>query len=125
MAVASALLEAGWEVFTPLFGAHSRVDLVGDPGTGLLRIQVKSARVVAGCVQFHTCSNTGNVSVDYRGEIDVFGVHAPELSSVFIVPVGDVGTRKGFLRIDEPRNGQEHGVRWAHQYQVIPSMAAD
>lgn len=118
MEVAAALHRAGWDVYLPLFGAHGRVDLVADPGTGPLRVQVKTARLAAGCIEFHTCSNTGNVSVDYRGEVDVFGVYSPELERVFVVPVGDVAARKGFLRIEAPRNGQHRKVRWAEPYRV-------
>lgn len=121
MAVAATLHRAGWEVYLPLFGAHGRVYLVGDPGSGPLRIQVKAARLVAGCIEFHTCSNTGNVSADYRGEIDVFGVHSTELDAVFVVPIGDVAARKGFLRVDAPRNGQQRKIRWAEPYRVRPS----
>jgi hypothetical protein len=42
MAVAAALHRAGWEVFVPLFAAHSRIDLVGCRGGEPVRIQVKS-----------------------------------------------------------------------------------
>lgn len=118
MAVAYALHRSGWEVFVPLFGAHSRVDLIADRGSGPLRVQVKTGRVAAGCVEFHSCSNTANVPKGYRDEIDLFGVHSPDLDAVYLVPVADVPSRKGFLRLSPPRNGQARGIRWARDYLV-------
>lgn len=120
MAVANALHGAGWEVFVPLFGAHSRVDLIADRGTGPVRVQVKTARLVRGCVEFRTCSNTANVPIGYEGDVDVFGIYCPELEAVYVVPVAEVASRKGFLRVDPPRNGQDRRIRWARDYRVEP-----
>ena len=67
---------------------------------------------------FRTCSNTNQAPKDYRGEVDLFGVYSPELDQVFLVPVDEVPTRYGSLRMDPPRNGQVKGVRWAADYQL-------
>lgn len=118
MAVASALQRAGWDVYVPLFGAHSRIDMVAGGSQGLLRVQAKTARLLGGAVVFRSCSNTANVPLDYRGEIDAFGVYSPELDLVYLVPVDEVAQRRGYLRVEPTRNGQRTGIRWAAEYLV-------
>lgn len=120
MAVASALMRAGMRVYVPFFAADSRVDLVAERDDGLLRVQSKTARFLGGSVFFRTCSNTANRPVDYRGEVDAFGVYSPDLDRVFLVPVEDVPLRAAYLRVDPPRNGQTAGIRWAADYAVGP-----
>lgn len=118
MAVAAALQRAGWCVFIPLFAAHSRVDLVVCRADEVRRVQVKAGRLRNGCLEFHTCSNTRNEPQGYAGEIDLFAVHSAELDAVFLVPVDEVPARKGFLRIEAPKNRQAAGVRWADDYRL-------
>ncbi len=120
MAVAAALHHAGWEVFTPLFAPHSRVDLIALGAGRVVRVQCKTSRSAQGALFFRTCSNTANVPLDYRNEIDAFGVYSPDLDRVYLVPVGQVGIRGCHLRVDAPRNGQRAGVRWAADYLVGP-----
>ena len=118
MAVASALQRSGWDVFVPLFAAHARVDLVIAGPAGLLRVQCKTSRVDRGAVVFRTCSNTANVPIDYRDQVDAFGVFSPERNEVYLVPIGALGIRGCSLRVDPPRNGQVSGVRWAAVFLV-------
>ena len=120
MAVAAALHASGWEVFVPIFGAHSRIDLVAGRGDELLRIQCKTSQLSGGTVRFRTCSNTGNTPLAYVGEIDSFGVYSPELSRVYLVPIEAVPSRAAYLRVDPVRNGQSAGIRWAADYEVGP-----
>ncbi len=123
--VAHALLRAGRDVYVPLFKPHARVDLVvGGPG-GLLRVQCKTSRCHGGALVFRTCSNTGNVAQDYRGEIDAFGVWSPELEQAFLVPVTDVALRGSHLRLRPPANGQARGIRWAADYVVAATTSGD
>jgi len=118
MAVAAGLHRAGWEVYTPLFAAHARTDLVAASEGRVLRVQCKTSRLVSGSIVFRTCSNTLNVPEDYRGQVDAFGVYSPELDSVYLVPVDDVALRRGFLRVEPSRNGQRAGIRQAADYLV-------
>jgi hypothetical protein len=76
--------------------------------------------MVQGALCFQTCSNTANVRVDYRGQIDAFGVYSPELDRVYLVPVDDVSLRGCHLRIEPTRNGQQVGIRWASDYIIGP-----
>jgi len=118
MAVANALHRAGWDVWTPLFAAHSRIDLLAVGTAGVQRIQCKSASIRPGGVFFRTCSNTGNHPVDHRGQVDAFGVYSPSLDAVYLVPIDDVPRRGALLRLEPTRNGQMAGVRWAADYLV-------
>ena len=121
MAVSAVLHAAGWDVFVPLFGAHSRIDLVIGRGSEILRVQCKTSRISAGAVRFRACSNTSNVPLDYVGQIDAFGVYSPELDRVYLVPIDVVPSRAGCLRIEAARNGQSVGIRWASDYEVGPA----
>ncbi|MBA3652714.1 MAG: hypothetical protein H0W70_00820 [Actinobacteria bacterium] len=117
--VATALARAGFAVYLPLLNGHGRVDLVFEGADGMLkRAQCKTSRLKDGCISFRTCSNTGNVPADYRGQIDVFAVYSPEMDAVYVVPVDDVGTRYGYLRVDKPRSSQQQGIRWAEPYRL-------
>lgn len=116
LAVAVALSEAGMAVYVPLFNAHSRIDLVFEDEAGLHRLQCKTSRIVKGVLCFSTCSNSKGERRDYRGEIDVFGVHSPDLEQVFLVPVEEVPRRACSLRLNAAANGQQKGLRWARDY---------
>ena len=116
LAVAAALATAGKLVYVPLFNAHGRTDLLYEDDTGFHRVQCKTGRVKGQVVGFRTCSNTKNIPRDYVGQIDEFGVYAPELSQVFLVPIDDVASRYCFLRLEPAANGQAKGVHWAKDY---------
>lgn len=118
LAVASALLRAGAQVYVPLFAPHSRVNLVADRGGRLARLQCKTARLQRGALVFKTCSNTANVPQDYRDEVEAFGVYSPDLDRVYVVPVDQVAARGCHLRLERPRNGQATGIRWADDFLV-------
>ncbi|MBK5223721.1 MAG: hypothetical protein JJE52_12800 [Acidimicrobiia bacterium] len=120
--VACALVKAGWSVYVPMFAPHSRVDLVADVAGRLLRVQVKSARLVRQAVTFTCCSYTANIPKEYVGEVDVFGVYCPSLGMSYLVPIGDVPTRLCTLRLVPPRNNQVQGVRWAADYEIRPAL---
>jgi PD-(D/E)XK nuclease superfamily protein len=120
-AIAAALAAAGKQVYVPLFGAHSRVDLVTEDEHGLHRVQCKTSRLRNGVIFFHTCSNTGREQKGYQGEADFFGVYSPELQEVFLVPVGEVPERGCSMRVEAARNGQIKRVRWAGDYALNPS----
>ena len=120
-AVASALNRAGCLVFVPFFNGHGRVDLVYENDAAVLRrVQCKTSHLTAGVISFWVCSNTGNQRKDYRADADEFGVYSPELNLVYLVPVDDVPIRQARMRVDPPRNNQEHGIRWAEPYRLGP-----
>lgn len=120
MAVASGLQRAGYDVFVPLFAAHSRVDVIASGPSGLVRVQCKTARLGRGALFFRTCSNTANIPLDYRDQIDAFGVYSPDLDRIYLVAVDEVSLRGCHLRVEPPRNGQGAGIRWAADYLIGP-----
>lgn len=117
--VLAALLQLGKAVLLP-FGGGARYDLAYDEGGRLVRVQCKTAkRTTNGCLLFNSRSiGYGGEHRDYRGDADLFGVYAPELGVVYLVPVDLVATNTGSLRLDPTRNGQAKGVLWASDYQV-------
>lgn len=116
--VACALARSGHGVYLPMLMPHSRVDLVAEIGQRLVRVQVKSARLVGEVINFRSCSNTGNLPRAYRGEVDAFGVYCPELGTSYLVPIDDVPDRTCSLRLAPPLNGQQRGIRWAGDYLI-------
>lgn len=116
-AVLQALTAAGFHVLVP-FGGGLPFDLAAAvPGGDLLRIQVKAGRVRRGCVEFNSASTDhGRGQQDYRGRADVIAVYVPQLSQVFMLPVDDCPTSRGFLRIEAARNNQQRRVRRAEDY---------
>jgi hypothetical protein len=120
LAVATGLVRAGYDVLTPFFNAHSRVDLVAIGDASLMKLQVKTSQLCDGFLRFATCSHTGNEPRDYRGQVDAFGVFSPELNLVYLVPVDDVPTRVCHLRLEPTRNKQSSKIRWAADYLIGP-----
>lgn len=116
--VAYALERAGWCVYLPHLAAHARIDLIAVRGDDLLRLQVKTSTVRDGALFFRTCSKTGNVPIDYRGQIDAFGVYSPDLDRVYVVPIGVTATRRCYLRLEPTKSGQVKGTRLAADFEL-------
>jgi len=115
-AISGALIAAGRRVYLPAFGGDGRTDLAMEDEAGLHRVQCKTSRLLHGAIVFWTCSNTNQLPRGYHGDVDLFAVYSPERDEVYLVPVTDVETRAGFLRIDQPANGQRARIRWARDY---------
>lgn len=124
--VLARLLEV-YEVVLLPFGENQRYDLVIEDGEKFIRVQCKTGRLRKGVVQFPTRSVTyhhPNQPIqairthNYRGQADVFGVYCPETDGVYLVPVDEVGTRQGSLRVEPTRNSQAKLIRWAVAYGV-------
>lgn len=118
----AALLKAGKTVLLP-FGDNSRYDLLIDEDGVFTRVQVKSARLVGGAVEFETSSNSRAAGRcahrAYHGQIDAFGVYSPDLDRAYIVPITAVAaTREARLRLEPAKNGQKAGVRMAAEFQI-------
>ncbi len=74
-------------------------------------------------VYHHAKRRVNHERRDYRGSVDVFGVHCPETDGVYLVPVDAVGRNVGFLRVDPTKNGQSAGIRWASDYAIGAGLA--
>lgn len=113
--VLAALAGAGKHVLLP-FGGQRRYDLAYEEAGRLVKVQVKSGRERKGAIIFRTHSVGRGPPMDYREDVDFFGVYCHDRREVYLVPVGDVPPRDAHLRLNPPRNGQQSGIRWASQY---------
>ena len=117
-AVLHAFVEAGWQVWTP-FGEGGAYDLLAGWQDQFLRIQCKSGRVRNGCLLFNASSTDhGRGHESYAGRADIFGVSAPGLPSVYVVPVSAVARSEGRLRLEPTANMQRKKVRPAEAYAM-------
>jgi hypothetical protein len=112
------LIQAGYAVSLP-FGDNQRYDLIVDDGESLMRAQVKTGRLRHGAVRFNLSSINGftGKSTHYRGQIDEFLVYCPDTDGYYRVPVDEVGTKEGSLRVDPPKNAMVTGIHWAKDYE--------
>ncbi len=116
-AVMAALIRAGYTVLLP-FGVQ-RYDLVIHSSDGYSSVQCKSGVLRAGAVQFRAFSfGPGRPRAHYQGVVDLFGVYCHENGECYLVPVAEVGTSMGSLRIEPARNNQSKGVRLAADYRI-------
>jgi hypothetical protein len=116
-AVLQALTAAGLHVLIP-FGSGLPFDLAAVLAGGkVIRVQVKAGRVRKGCVEFNSASTDhGSGQQDYRGRADIIAVYVPSLDEVFVIPVDDCPTSRGYLRLKATRNNQRRRVRRANDY---------
>lgn len=117
--VLSELAKAGYIVLVP-FGV-ARYDLAFDSPDGIKTVQCKTGRLRKGIIVFNACSQDrdSNVRAHYRGQADYFGVWCPDIpDEAFLVPVSVVGIDRGWLRVEETRNNQASGVRWAREFKI-------
>jgi hypothetical protein len=117
-AVLNALIRAGLMVLMP-FGDGTPYDLVVDTSQTLIKVQVKCGRIRDNCIVFNSCgTDHGRGRMSYLGRADVFGVHAPQLDRVFVVPVEGCAQLQARLRLTPPRNNQTRRIRFASDYAV-------
>jgi hypothetical protein len=123
--VMARLLQVYSVVLLP-FGENCRYDLLIEDGERFVRVQCKTGRLRDGAVWFPSCSTSYLTRADGAkprrrscvDAADVFGIYCPETDAVYLVPVNEVGSRSGSLRVDPPRNNQTKKVRWATDYEL-------
>jgi hypothetical protein len=116
--ILSSFVQRGYGVLVPFGGGHP-YDLVVELGSGLLRVQCKRAWSYQGCVVFNArTTDHGQGRRSYRGLADIFGVHFPPTSNVYLVPVEAVEAAKGWLRLEPTRNNQRRRVKFAADYEI-------
>lgn len=117
--ILSAYLEAKFCVSVP-FGSGCAYDLIVDTGKRLLRVQVKTGRIVNGCVIYKARRNMGSNNQTYRpylkGEVDYFAVWCPENGCFYGVPADDSLILEVKLRVLKTRNSQQKHIKWARDY---------
>jgi hypothetical protein len=104
--VVAELIRRGIPVLRP-FGDNERYDVVAEtPEGSLLKLQVKTGRLLNGTVTFegismHTNSQ-GNVYKPYDGDVDYFLVYSHDIERLYLVPEEEVGSSMA-LRVDPPK----------------------
>jgi hypothetical protein len=123
MMVIVALATRGYLVSTP-FGENHRYDLIADDGERLLRIQVKTGRLMDGFIKFASSSmhyhrRSGKSACrPYFGQIEYLAVFCPQTGKVYLVPESELVASQGHLRIAPTRNRQARNIRWAAEYEL-------
>jgi PD-(D/E)XK endonuclease len=109
----------GFNVLTP-FGGGQPYDLAVDLGDRFLRVQCKTAWLVArGCLVFNSRSTDhGRGRVPYDGLADLFAVHLPPTDAIYLIPVRAVQSHLGRLRLEPTKNNQRRGVRLAADFEI-------
>jgi PD-(D/E)XK nuclease superfamily protein len=119
--VLRALLDRGFHVLLPFGDGHPYDLVVHVPRAEIfLRVQCKCARPTTdGCLLFN-CRTTdhGRGRLRYLGLADLFGVYSPLTDTVYLVPVDELATFEGRLRLQPTRNNQRCGVRMAADYEI-------
>jgi hypothetical protein len=117
--VLTAYIQAGFLVSLP-FGNGASYDLIVDTGARLIKAQVKTGKIEAGCVVYnarrHRGSKCDTFSCYREGEVDVFAVWCPGNQQLYAVPAEHPLTVEGRLRIVDTRNFQEKKIKWAKDY---------
>ena len=117
--VLAELVKRGKHVLLP-FGDNRRYDFVVDMEDGTFcRVQVKTGRVVNGCVRISTSnySTKHQTHQSYRGSADIIAAYCKQTGKVYWLPVDEVGPREVLLRLEPTINNQENRVRWASDYE--------
>ena len=118
--ILAEVMKYGYTVLIP-FGEGRRYDMVIEKDRQFFRLQCKSGRYKNGVVRFNTCSVHwwAKTKRKYtREEIDYFAVYCEHIGKVYLVPVEDVGTDVGCLRVEPTANNQAKGIRWAKDYEI-------
>lgn len=117
-------------IFLEPIGDCDRYDCVIDKGEGLKKVQVKTGKLLdTGSIEFPVCSShyhttkgqhTGHFRRTYHGDVDYFGIYCFENDKCYLVPFNDVKElkRSANLRLSEPSNNQQKGIRWAKDYEI-------
>jgi hypothetical protein len=118
--ILAEMMKYGYTVLIP-FGEGRRYDMVIEKDAQFFRLQCKTGRYINGVIKFNACSSNwfNKTRKRYtREDIDYFAVYCEHTGKIYLVPVEDVGSTDGFLRVEPTVNNQTKGVRWARDYEV-------
>lgn len=117
--VITRFLDHGYFVSIP-WSAASPYDIIVDIGDKLLKVQVKTARIRRGCVEFalFSVNGTARKAVLYGNKVDYIAAYCPENEKFYFINIAEFNTTKAFLRLTTPKNNMVKGVRWAKHYEL-------
>jgi hypothetical protein len=116
------LLEEGYKVYDGCT-ENDKVDLVVEKDNGLKKVQVKTVRHEGDKLAMSVSSSIVNMSETRResyseNDIDFFIGFCPKNSKFYKIPVEETGKSKITLRLEETKNNQSQGIRWAEDYEI-------
>jgi PD-(D/E)XK endonuclease len=120
-AVVHAAVKLGIGVSKPLTDGE-RYDLVFDLRPRLLRVQCKWAMQCEDVVRVRCYSSRRSRERFLRRcytsqEVDAIAAYCPDLNRCYFLPASVVDGRAELsLRFGSAKNGQEAGIRWAHEF---------
>lgn len=119
-AVLHELVKRGVTVLEP-FGDNERYDFVINIEGKFYRLQIKTARIENGRLQFETRS-TGTLtrSIEketYAGDVDAFIVYSPDIERTFAVEIADAPATSMSLRLKEPKKSSPN-INWAENHSL-------
>lgn len=116
--VLARFVAAGETALLP-WGDNRRYDIALDRDGELVRVQVKTARMVDGVLVADLRSHNSGVydKLYTEDEVDVFALYSPDLERLFWVPFAEAPAVEVSLRVAPTQNGQSAGVRWADDYE--------
>lgn len=121
------LRRAGYLISIP-YGEDHRYDIIAEKDDRFYRVQVKTGRLRRGVVIFNAYSShahRGGPSCRlYTNQIDFFGVFCPDNNCSYLVPICELPTNQGYLRVEKPLNNQSRKMRWAEDYLLFSALAA-
>lgn len=131
MIIAAELVRAGYTVLTPNGYMH-RYDLVIEDADGRFwKLQCKTAWLVeresgTRALNFMGCSisqkgqkgRRETTRKGYRTEVDYFAVYSPDLHRVYMLPSADVVDTDNHLNLEQTKNGQKKGIKYAADYEL-------
>lgn len=130
-AVVYELVRHGYGVSLPV-REFERWDAIVEEDRQLYRVQIKTGRLQNGAIIFNTSSSYAHKSGDryrqtpskgYVGDADVFIVFCPDNHGFYWVPVEDVASTHGSLRLETPLHATKN-IRWAQDYELASRLHA-
>ena len=118
--VMANLLQHNFKVAIP-YGSDWRFDLIAFRRNKFIRILVKYARTIDGCIPVR-CSKRGTSSYRYFPKMfDYLAVYNPDTDNVYYLPSRMLkgGRERIHLRLDPSRNNQEKNILWAWEFSHI------
>lgn len=118
--VLTYITKLGYQVSIP-FGDRERYDQIWDINGKLLRVQVKTSRLIDDGVIKFSCRSSHRKAGKYvaskytANEIDYFATFWD--GRCYLVPVNETSTDKT-LRFVPPKNKQIKGITFAEEYEV-------
>lgn len=118
--VLTYVTKLGIKVSLP-FGDRARYDQIWDINGKLLRIQIKSSRILDGKFEI-SCKSTNRGNGRYiqhpynEDEIDAIVTFFE--GDCYFIPVKDINKTSMQLRLDESKNGQKSKIKFAKDYKI-------